>query len=75
VLTVLFIVLAATVGCILPNIAALAFGNVRERMGSASALQGTTQSVFGGLAGGLVGALSNGTTLPVVGIITGEGVK
>lgn len=74
VLTVLFIVLAATVGCILPNIAALAFGHVRERMGSASALQGTMQSVFGGVAGGLVGALSNGTTLPVVGIITGLAV-
>jgi len=56
---------------IIPNNAALAFGTVRERMGSAAALQGTMQSVFGGVAGGLVGALANGATLPVMGIITG----
>jgi len=70
-LTVLFFALRAAIGCIFPNIAALAFGTVRERMGSAAALQGTLQSVFGGVAGGLVGALGNGTPLPVLGIITG----
>ncbi|HEU5103168.1 MAG TPA: hypothetical protein VFU22_29305 [Roseiflexaceae bacterium] len=70
-LTMLFFALSAAIGCIFPNIAALAFGSVRERMGSAAALQGTLQSVFGGVAGGLVGALGNGTPLPVLGIITG----
>lgn len=70
-LTVLFFALSGTIGCTLPNIAALAFGTVRERMGSAAALQGTLQSVFGGVAGGLVGVLANGTTMPVIGIITG----
>jgi predicted lipid-binding transport protein (Tim44 family) len=58
-------------GCTLPNIAALAFVTVRARMGSAAALQDTMQSVFGGIAGGLVGAFGNGATLPLVGIITG----
>ncbi len=70
-LTVLFFALSAAIGLIIPNNAALAFGTVRERMGSAAALQGTMQSVFGGVAGGLVGALANGATLPVMGIITG----
>jgi DHA1 family bicyclomycin/chloramphenicol resistance-like MFS transporter len=54
----------------MPNLAALAFGHIRERMGSASALQGTTQSIIGGLSGTLVGLLSNGTMLPAVIVIT-----
>jgi DHA1 family bicyclomycin/chloramphenicol resistance-like MFS transporter len=70
-LTVLFIAQAATVGATLPNITALALGSVRERMGSAAALQGTAQSVVAGVAGWLVGMLSNGAALPVMGIITG----
>jgi hypothetical protein len=39
-------------------------------MGSASALQGTMQSIIGGLSGALVGLLSNGTMLPAVIVIT-----
>ncbi len=70
-LTILFILLCAAIGFIIPNIAALAIGTVKERMGSASALQGTMQSIFGGIAGGLVGALGNGSTLPVIVIIAG----
>jgi len=69
-LTVLFSLLCVTIGFSMPNLAALAFGHVRERMGSASALQGTTQSIIGGLSGALVGLLSNGTMLPAVIIIT-----
>jgi hypothetical protein len=34
-------------------------------------LQGTTQSVVGAVAGTLVGALGNGATLPMVGIMAG----
>jgi MFS transporter, DHA1 family, multidrug resistance protein len=70
-LTLLLFTLSAALGCGFPNNAALAFGTVRERMGSASALQGTTQSVFGGIAGGLVSALGNGATLPLMGIMAG----
>ncbi len=70
-LTVLFIAQAATVGATLPNVTALAFGSVRERMGSAAALQGTAQSVVAGVAGWLVGMLGNGAALPVMGIIAG----
>jgi len=70
----LLFLLQAALGCILPNIAALAFGHVRERMGSASALQGTTQSLFGAVSGTLVGALSNGETLPMMGVIAGFAV-
>lgn len=69
-LTVLFSLLCVTIGFSMPNLAALAFGHVRERMGSASALQGTTQSIIGGLSGALVGLLSNGTMLPAVVVIT-----
>jgi MFS transporter, DHA1 family, multidrug resistance protein len=68
---VLIFALSGAIGSILPNIAALAFGTVQERIGSAAALQGTMQSVSGGIAGGLVGALGNGTTLPVIAIIAG----
>lgn len=69
--SILFFLLGTTVGFSMPNIAALAFGHVRERMGSASALQGTMQSVVGGVAGALVGVLSNGTIIPTAIIIIG----
>jgi DHA1 family bicyclomycin/chloramphenicol resistance-like MFS transporter len=54
-LTVLCIGQAATVGATLPNITALAFGCVRERMGGAAALQGTAQSIVAGSRGGWPG--------------------
>lgn len=73
-LTALLFVLSGAIGCAFPNLAALAFGHVKERIGSAAALQGTLQSVFGGLAGTLVGALANGATLPVIDIMTGFAV-
>jgi len=73
-LTLLFIAQAATVGASLPNLTALAFGAVRERMGSAAALQGTAHSIVGGVAGWLVGASGNGAMLPVMAIITGFAV-
>lgn len=69
-LTLLLFLLLATFGFIFPNIAALAFSNVKERMGSAAALQGTLQSTVGGLAGALVGVLAGSALLPVAGIIT-----
>ncbi len=69
--TMLFSLLGMCVGFSMPNIAALAFGHIKERMGSASALQGTTQSVVGGIAGTLVGLLSNGSIIPTALIIGG----
>ena len=67
--SVLFFLLCMSVGFIMPNIAALAFGHIHGRMGSASALQGTIQSIVGGLAGTLIGVFSNGTMWPIVGVI------
>jgi len=40
----------------------------------ASALLGTLQFVVGAIAGTLVGALHNGTALPMAGVIAGCGV-
>lgn len=65
----LFFLLCMSVGFLMPNIAALAFGHVQTRMGSASALQGTIQSIVGGIAGTLIGILSNGTMWPIVTVI------
>ena len=67
--SVLFFLLCMSVGFIMPNIAALAFGHIHGRMGSASALQGTIQSIVGGIAGTMNGVLSNGTMWPIVGVI------
>ena len=69
--TGLFFILSAAIGCMFPNLAALAFGHVHEHAGSAAALQGLAQSVVGGVAGGLVGWLSNGTMIPAVAVIVG----
>ncbi len=68
-LSALFFSLCVCFGFIMPNIAALAFGHVHSRMGSASAIQGTIQSIIGGIAGTLVGVLSNGTLVPVALVI------
>ena len=68
-LSALFFSLCVCFGFIMPNIAALAFGHVHARMGSASAIQGTLQSIVGGIAGTLVGVLSNGTVVPVALVI------
>lgn len=69
VLSCLLFSLCVCLGFIMPNIAALAFGHIHARMGSASALQGTLQSIVGGIAGTLVGVLSNGTVIPVAMVI------
>jgi DHA1 family bicyclomycin/chloramphenicol resistance-like MFS transporter len=69
ILSALLFSLCMSLGFIMPNIAALAFGHVHGRMGSASAIQGTLQSIVGGIAGTLVGALSNGTVVPVALVI------
>lgn len=68
-LTALLFGLLAALGCTSPNLRALAFDRVRERLGSAAALQGTAQYVTGGLAGGLVGLLGNGAAWPMAAVI------
>src|SRR5215510_1729066 len=55
-------------GFVLPNTTALAMAPHGRVAGSASALLGTLQFVLGAVAGSLVGALGNGTSLPLAGV-------
>lgn len=73
-LPLLWVLLLGTlmaVGSILPNAAALALESFGHAAGSASSLLGTMQYVIGGLAGGAVGMLHNGTTAPLTGMVAG----
>jgi DHA1 family bicyclomycin/chloramphenicol resistance-like MFS transporter len=58
-------------GFIMPNTTALAMAPHGAVAGSASALLGTVQFVLGASAGALVGALSNGTAVPLAVVIAG----
>jgi DHA1 family bicyclomycin/chloramphenicol resistance-like MFS transporter len=71
VLWLLLLVALMAVGSILPNAAALALDSFGHAAGSASSLLGTLQYTIGGAAGAVVGALHNGTTLPLTGMIAG----
>ena len=62
-----FIVSAA--GLSFPNAPAIALNRHGESAGSASALLGAAQFVIGGLIAPLVGALSNGTPVPMAAVI------
>jgi len=64
-----FIVSAA--GLAFPNAPAIALNRHGEAAGSAAALLGAAQFVIGGLTAPLVGALSNGTTLPMAAVMLG----
>jgi DHA1 family bicyclomycin/chloramphenicol resistance-like MFS transporter len=64
-----FIVSAA--GLSFPNAPAIALNRHGEAAGSASALLGAAQFVIGGLIAPLVGALSNGTPVPMAAVILG----
>ncbi|MFC4453777.1 multidrug effflux MFS transporter [Deinococcus sonorensis] len=57
----LFFALLCCAGMLFPNNSALALSSVSERVGSASALNGTLQSALGALSGTLVGALGGGS--------------
>ena len=59
----------ATLGFIQPNAMAEALAAYPERAGSASALLGTVQFTVGALAGMAVGALHDGTALPMAAVI------
>jgi DHA1 family bicyclomycin/chloramphenicol resistance-like MFS transporter len=64
----------ASVGLIGPNSAAAAMAPYGRAAGSASALMGTLQFTVGAGAGALVGALHNGTALPMAGVIAACGL-
>lgn len=64
----LFVCIASG-GLVGPNTAAAALAPHGRAAGSASALLGTLQFAVGAGAGALVGALSNGTAVPMAGVI------
>lgn len=61
----------ACMGCILPIGSMLALERHGTIAGSASALMGSLQFAIGALASALVGAVFNGTSLPMAGTIAG----
>jgi DHA1 family bicyclomycin/chloramphenicol resistance-like MFS transporter len=64
----------ATHGFVMPNTTALAMAPHGAVAGSASALLGSIQFILGALAGTLVGVMSNGTPVPLAGVIAGCGI-
>ena len=60
-------------GFVMPSTTALAMAPYGAVAGSASALLGTVQFVLGATAGALVGALGNGTALPLASVVAGCG--
>jgi DHA1 family bicyclomycin/chloramphenicol resistance-like MFS transporter len=60
-------------GFVLPNTTALAMSPHGSVAGSASALLGTLQFVFGAIAGSLVGLFANGTPVPMAAVVAGCG--
>jgi DHA1 family bicyclomycin/chloramphenicol resistance-like MFS transporter len=58
-------------GLTFPNSAALSLAPFTKEAGSASAVMGAMQMGFGALASALVGALSNGTMIPVTAVMAG----
>src|SRR5262249_9280967 len=69
----LFIFIACH-GFVMPSTTALAMAPHGSVAGSASALLGTLQFVLGAASGALVGALGNGTALPLAAVVAGCGV-
>ena len=65
-----FFVIAASLGLILPNSAALALANVRAA-GSASALLGMFQLLIGAVAGPLVGLGGSASAAPIAATVAG----
>ena len=61
----------ASAGLAFPNAPAIALNRHGEAAGSAAALLGAAQFLIGGLIAPLVGVLSNGTPVPMAGVILG----
>jgi DHA1 family bicyclomycin/chloramphenicol resistance-like MFS transporter len=66
-------VFIASHGFVMPNTTALAMAPHGAVAGSASALLGTVQFVLGAAAGTAVGALGNGTAVPLAAVVAGCG--
>ena len=71
--TTLFLFMALT-GMIAANAMAGGMSILPEIAGSASALTGALQFVFGAIAGSAVGSLANGTAVPLAGVICACGI-
>lgn len=67
-------VCVAGMGLIAPNTSAAAMAPHGSAAGSASALLGTLQFAVGAAAGALVGALHNGTAVPMAGVMAACGL-
>ena len=63
--------LMAAAGLGFPNAPAIALNRHAESAGTASALLGAAQFVLGGLVAPLVGALADGTAVPLAGVVVG----
>jgi MFS transporter, DHA1 family, multidrug resistance protein len=61
-------------GFVMPSTTALAMAPHGRVAGSASALLGTLQFVLGAASGALVGALGNGTAVPLAAVVAGCGI-
>ena len=66
-------VYVASIGMVMPVASALAMASQGRTAGSASALIGTLQFTGGAVAGGMVGALYDGTAMPMAGVIAVAG--
>jgi MFS transporter, DHA1 family, multidrug resistance protein len=73
--SVLLFVYVASVGCLFPNTTALAMAGHGNKAGSASALVGTLQFTLAAIAASTVGALNNGTALPMAIVIAACGAS
>ncbi len=69
VLIAMLFVSFGSMGLVIPSTAALALENYGPTAGTAAALMGTLQLVAGAVVVGIVGAVSNGTQLPMVAAI------
>jgi len=70
---ILLFVYISSVGCLFPNTTALAMAEHGNKAGSASALVGTLQFTLAAIAASAVGALNNGTALPMAAVIASCG--
>ena len=64
-------VYVASIGCLFPNTTAMAMAEHGNMAGSASALIGVLQFGLAAITASIVGALNNGTALPMTAVIAG----
>jgi DHA1 family bicyclomycin/chloramphenicol resistance-like MFS transporter len=71
----LIFVYVASIGCLFPNTTAMAMAEHGTKAGSASALIGVLQFGLAAIAASAVGALNNGTALPMAAVIAACGAS